>query len=117
MKKIYLCCPYQHASPRVSKWRAEQADKKAAELMESGYLVFSPLSHSVTISKYCKEIGEFDHDFWLRQDMWVLEACDEIHVLQLEGWEDSHGVDVEIMRGIELGMPVIYHKPDRPTWV
>ena len=101
-KKIYLACPFRHPDPKVREWRVEQASKKAAELMESGYLVFSPLSHSVPISKYCR-VDPCDNDFWLEQDLWILSSCDEIRVLCLPGWERSEGIKAEIETAKSLG--------------
>jgi len=108
MKKLYLSCPYSHPNKAIRMHRVLCADEKAAELMEDGYLVFSPLSHSHSISEYC-EVGPQDHDFWLRQDLWILRICDEIHVLCLEGWLDSKGLIKEVDLALELGMSIIYH--------
>jgi len=46
MKKAYLCAPYSHPDPKVREARVDAADMMAAQLMEQGYIVFSPLSHS-----------------------------------------------------------------------
>lgn len=105
MKKIYLCSPYSHPDRKVREWRVEQVNKKAAELMTAGNLVFSPLSHSHPISKHCI-VDPCDHDFWLRQDLWILDICDEMHILCLPGWEKSKGIKTEIeyaeLKGIKI---------------
>ena len=108
MRKIYLACPYSHPEKEVREWRVKQADKKAAELMEAGNLVFSPLSHSHPISNHCK-VDPTDHDFWLRQDLWILDICDEFHILCLPGWDVSKGIDIEYTRSIDNNMPSIRH--------
>ena len=110
MKKIYLACPYSHKDKKVRLKRVEQANKKAAELMEEGHLVFSPLSHSHPISEYCN-VDPMDHDFWLRQDLWILRGvCDELHVLCLEGWSDSKGVQAEVKVAEDFGMNIYFHQ-------
>jgi len=95
MKKIYLAAPYSHKDPEVRAIRVEIVNIKAANLMMAGHLVFSPLSHSHPISAHC-DVDPCDNDFWLKQDLWILEICDEIHVLKLKGWEKSQGIKTEI---------------------
>ena len=109
MKKIYLACPYSHKSKAVRIQRVINADEKAAELMEEGYLVFSPLSHSHPISEHC-DVDPQDHNFWLRQDLWVLEICDEVHVLCLKGWESSKGIQRELDEAKKLNKVISYHR-------
>ncbi len=103
--KIYLEAPYAHPVPKIREMRVELVNRKAARLMEEGNLVFSPLSHSHPISKQ----GEADscpHDFWLRQDLWILEICDEMHIYCLIGWEDSKGIAIEKAHAQKLNIPV-----------
>lgn len=107
MKRIYLACPYSHPDPMVRRWRVKQVDMKAAELMEQGNLVFSPLSHSHPISNYCR-VDPTDHDFWLRQDLWILDICDEMHILCLPGWDESKGIGVEIEYAKSKGIQIIF---------
>jgi len=108
MKKIYLAAPYVHKNPDIRAQRVEAVNKKAAELMMSGNLVFSPLSHSHPISEHCV-VDPCDHDFWLRQDLWILAICDEFHILCLDGWTESRGIDTEYQRAQDLRKPVVYH--------
>lgn len=105
MKKIYLAAPYSHKDPAVRAMRIEIVNIKAANLMMQGHLVFSPLSHSHPISAHC-DVDPYDHDFWLRQDLWVLEICDEMQILCLDGWESSKGIKTETEFAKKLGIPV-----------
>ena len=108
MKKVYIASPYSHKDKYIRMTRVIQVDAKAADLMEQGYLVFSPLSHSHGISEHAN-VDPMDHDFWLRQDLWVLDMCDELHILCLSGWQDSKGIAVEIARAKENGMKIVHH--------
>ncbi len=105
MKKIYLAAPYSHKDPAVRSARVFLVDKKAAELMMAGNLVFSPLSHSHPISKHC-DVDPCDNDFWLRQDLWILAFCDEMQILCLDGWQESKGIKTEIDFAEKLGIAV-----------
>ena len=92
MKKIYLACPYAHPDESVRESRFNAVSKKAAELMNRGHVVFSPISHSVPIGRYLESTG---HEFWMAQDLPLLAVCDEMWVLALPGWTDSKGIQVE----------------------
>uniref|UniRef100_A0A6M3K292 DUF1937 domain-containing protein n=1 Tax=viral metagenome TaxID=1070528 RepID=A0A6M3K292_9ZZZZ len=106
--KIYLAAPYSHHDFAIREWRVDQTNRKAAELMIAGYQVFSPLSHSHPISKYCT-VDPCDQKFWLRQDLWILDICDEVHVLCLPGWKESKGIRIEIEHAVTNKIKVIYH--------
>jgi len=105
MKKIYLACPFSHTLKSVQEARFDEVNKKAAELMEEGHIVFSPISHSVPINAHFRD--EKDLDFWLRQDLPLLEMCDEVWVLALPGWKESLGVQAEMVHAR------LYRKPIR----
>ena len=62
--KIYLATAYNHNSELVRKLRFRMVNYAAAELMEQGHIVFSPISHSHPISICTGVIPA--HDFWLR---------------------------------------------------
>ena len=105
---IYLAAPYSHSDPKVRDSRFNAVNKKAAELMEKGHIVFSPISHSHSISKYVKNIDACDNEFWLNQDFPFLDICDEMWVLKLDGWKKSDGIKKEISYAEYSGKPIRY---------
>jgi nucleoside 2-deoxyribosyltransferase len=105
MKKIYLSAPYT-IHPKACFMLA---NRKAAELMMEGNIVFSPISHSHPIA--IQENMSNAHEFWMQQDLPFIEFCDELYVLQLEHWETSKGVQKEIEYATELGKPIKYILP------
>jgi len=106
MKKIYIASPYSSKSIGLRQLRYEQACEAAAYLMQRGYVVFSPIAHSHNISKYLGNGN--DCDFYLKQDLPLIEWADELWVLMLEGWQESNGIAAEIKYAITLGKPVQY---------
>ena len=104
--RIYLACPYTHDDPEVRRARVEAANRKAAELLQLGLIVFSPLTHSDRLGELMG--NPMDHDFWMRQCRAFIEWADEIHVLRLPGWETSRGVAAEIKLAMEMGKPRHY---------
>lgn len=102
-KLIYLATPYTgFKGSREEAYRL--ACLKAAELMEQGYFVFSPIAHSHSIDI---ESGGFKSpEFWLRQDFAILAYCDELWVYKLPGWDTSYGVAEEIKFANAYDIPV-----------
>ena len=94
MKKIYLASPYSHPDPSIRQARFDSVCKKAADLMREGYVVFSPIAHSHPISRYLRNPN--DADFYLKQDLPLLEMFDEMWVLALSGWKESKGIQIEM---------------------
>ena len=101
---IYVAAPYSNPDESIRNARFEAANKYAARLMSEGHIVFSPLSHSVPISKYLG--NENDSAFYCRQDLFWLKHCQEMHVLKLDGWLNSKGVTDEIHEADQLGIEV-----------
>ena len=106
---IYLSSPYTDPSLEVRAWRFCAACQAAAHLMRSGHVVFSPVAHTHPISLFGLPT---DWGFWERQDRSLLERCDELVVLMLDGWRESVGVQAEIQIATELGIPTRYWNPD-----
>lgn len=85
------------------------ACEAAAKLMEVGHVIFSPIAHSHPIEAY--GMGEIkDANFWLHQDFAILSRCDELYVLMLPGWKESHGVNREIDYANEKGMRITFKR-------
>ena len=106
MKKIYLATPYSHKNPEIRKARFDAVNVIAAKLMSKGYLVFSPISHTHPIAV----AGDLPKgwEFWAAYDRTFIEWCDEIHVFQQDGWQESTGVVAEIKLAEEMNKPVVF---------
>ncbi len=111
-KLIYLASPYSDPDLKVRRFRFLEACLASAKLMEKGKIVFSPIAHSHPIEEY--GMGEVkDANFWLAQDFAILSRCDELCVLMLPGWKESHGVNREIDFANEKGMRITFMRwPD-----
>ena len=103
--KIYLACPYSDDSAEVRLARFHLANEYAARLIRGGNIVFSPISHSHSIA--IQNDQPLGYDFWRAQDDAFIEWCDVVYVLPLDGWEDSVGVQGEILLAEELGKAVV----------
>ena len=90
----------------VKTHRFNKLNLAAAKLMNEGYLVFSPISHTHPIALAGDLPGSWE--FWKEYDRTFIEWADEIHVLKLSGWRESTGVTAEIELANELNKPVRY---------
>ena len=109
---IYLASPYTHDNPAIVEKRVEQACQAAAKLMAAGETVFAPIPHSHTIAAYLPKTTQFDHEFWMQQDLAVLRHCQLVVVLCLTEWSNSKGVRREIDVATAAGIPVKYINPE-----
>jgi nucleoside 2-deoxyribosyltransferase len=94
--KVYLACPYSH--PTCKEWeqvRFNLVNIAAMTLINAGYVVFSPISHSHSLAD-TQPAQRNSHALWLDQDVHFMEWADKCIVLTLPGWLDSRGVRWEI---------------------
>ena len=104
--KIYLASPYSHKHFLIRKMRFDDVCQRAADLMQDGHVVFSPIAHSHPISQWLDNPN--DSDFYLKQDLALLPFFDEMWVLTLDGWRESKGIAREIEYANKLGIKVKY---------
>jgi hypothetical protein len=106
--KIYLACPYSHHT--CKSWetiRFELANIAAMTLINAGYIVFSPISHSHPVSG-TQPAYRNSHQLWLGQDVYFMQWADILVVLALPGWPDSKGVQWEIDWFEKFQKPIFY---------
>jgi len=110
--KIYLAAPYSHREQSVRERRFNEINRAAGWIMQQGYIVFSPISHSHPIALTISEENALSHEFWLKQDFAFLDWSDEMWVLMLEGWDTSKGVRIEIKYALIHNIEIRYLNPD-----
>lgn len=104
MTKVYLACPYTdngENAKAVMEFRFKESCRVAGDLMNQGYLVFSPIASTHSIALVCQLPR--DIEFWKKHDETFLEWADEIFVMDLPGWNTSVGVQWEIQWAIDHG--------------
>lgn len=107
---IYLAIPYS--------WNPQESfrivNKVTAGLMQKGIVVFNPISHSHPISEHLPEDLRFNQQFWMDQDLPILEKCSEVCFIIINSKigmqliEDSLGCQSEKRRALELGIKITY---------
>jgi len=104
-KLIYLASPYTAGSKKAQAERYEAACIVTAKLIKDGLFVFSPIVHSHHLVKYGLD---GDWEFWSDMDKIMIDKCDMMYVLMLNGWHESVGVDAEIHYAISKFKEVKY---------
>ena len=108
---VYLAIPYTFNAEESFK----VANKVAAELMKRGYILFSPVTHSHPISKHFNKSIQFDHDFWMEQDLPLLRICDKVIFVVigddgLDLIENSRGCQSEKNEALKYNIPIEFWK-------
>ena len=103
-KLIYLASPYSHEDPAVRERRYQDALHATTLLFKQGLFVYSPIA-------YCHAMAT-DHAMdgawasWQAFDKLMVDRCDELWVLDLDGWIDSVGVTAEVGHAGCNGKPI-----------
>ncbi|MCH8135215.1 MAG: DUF1937 family protein [Proteobacteria bacterium] len=111
IKLIYLASPHSHPDRKIRQQRHDDVCKFAADLMKRGFQVFCPIAHSHNIAILLDDPAVFDFEYWVEFDFKMIKLCDELYVAQLDGWQESRGVQAEIEYAKALGMKISYIGP------
>lgn len=106
-RKIYLAIPYSGMQEESFKI----ANQVAAQLMMNEHVVFSPISHSHSIS--LENNLPTNWEFWIEQDEAFVKWADAVYVIilkenGLDKIANSVGVQGEILITQQNGIPVRY---------
>ena len=110
---IYLASPYTHDIKAMQQARFDMACKAAAWLMRNGLTIISPIAHSHPIARYGLPD---DLEFWMRQDLPILNACKGMIVLTLPGGGQSKGVIAELQIAVEDHKPIWFMSARQNCW-
>lgn len=103
---IYLAAPYTHQDPAVVDRRLETFFKYDLYLTSEGFHTVSPL-YKTLIALKVPDV-QLDYGTWEDYCRALMKLCSEVHVLTLEGWQESEGVLDEIHMAYEFTLPIVY---------
>ena len=90
----------------MKKKRVHTIGVYCGELFKQGIVPVSALLLGLAIAEH-SELPT-DTPTWIKFNKGQIRSCDEMHVLQLEGYLDSIGVQTEIAEAMELGIKIVY---------
>jgi hypothetical protein len=103
---IFVSVPYSHKDKSVIEFRVKMLSLYCAKLLRNGIWNLTPVTHGTTIFKYTTLPSDFQ--FWKDISYQMIKVCTEVHVLMLEGWQESEGVQGEIKFAKKYNIPIIY---------
>lgn len=106
MKRVFISLPFGHPDVCVVLSRFYQAEQHFMTLLREGVCPVSPV---VTGYPLCQKYGisaRFEH--WDAYCKTELKSCDEVHVLMLDGWDQSVGLKMELELAKTLGIKISY---------
>lgn len=104
---IYIACPYVHEDKDIRYYRFKCATSWGAFLMKQTPqpIVYCPISQAHYMAEFGKLPG--DYEFWKKQDSYFMQYCTTLHVLHLQGVEESIGVAEECKLAKQLGKMIL----------
>jgi hypothetical protein len=93
---IYLASPYTHPDRAVREARFYLVAQAGAALAIKGYHFFCPITHTHPIDLELQRLGiDLSSDFWQKFDKPFLQMCNRFFILNIEGWDQSKGIQNE----------------------
>lgn len=102
----YLATPYD-AHPGGHELAAEQAAQQAAFLLANNIAIFSPITHTHSISKHVDK----PHSFWMDLDRNFMRTAKGLIVCALPGYLESKGIAQEVDYFTKAKKPVVFMNP------
>ena len=104
---IYISLPYSNENKFIRKYREEVARIYFSKLVKDGIVATSPILTGCIAEHYI-DFNEVPYSFWMELSEAYIASCSELHVIMLDGWESSTGVNWEIQRAKQMGIPIKY---------
>lgn len=102
---IYVASPYSSPQPEVREHRYRMVMNYIYHNTMSGLpRLFSPIQYTHEMAKHYNMPDDFA--FWQTFCLSWLERADELHILKMEGWQESRGLQAEWSFAKQLGLPI-----------
>jgi len=83
---------------------------RAAKLINAGYNVYAPISHTHPIHRACPEfLARHEHELWYQLDNEVIDKTNWDGIILAPGWEKSSGCKAEKERIEARELPVLFY--------
>lgn len=103
---IYLASPYTHENPEIVKQRVNIAGQVSAKLLELGIHSISPVVYGQALIEH-GQMTDSSWDYWGKFCGDIMDICDQMYILDIDGWNDSKGIIGETDYMKILGKPVL----------
>ncbi len=103
MKLIYIASPYTGTVAEMDH-RFKLAAGYVARLCGGDSIPYSPIVHFHPVA--VAHTLPCDISYWRTVNIAMLRRCDGVHVLLLDGWDQSVGVKFEMDLAADLNLPL-----------
>lgn len=119
---FYLAVPYSDPDWEIQEERYQIVTEVAAELINRGHVVFSPITHNFPLTQATRRrrglspqqtTAYTNFAEWEGIDKSVLQICSCMMVVAILGWTRSRGVQAEMDYANQLHIPVEILLPDK----
>src|SRR6187399_883558 len=101
---VFLASPYSHPLSEVRQSRFEAAERACVNYFNRGGTLYSPIVHWHSLAVKYNLPPNFEA--WARMNDPLIEQCRAVHVLEIDGWLTSAGVQHEIEVALTFMKPV-----------
>lgn len=103
---VYLASPYTHEDAEVVATRYRVTRAATAAMLRAGVHVYSPIVHCHALARV--HALPTDAGFWRAYNHAMIERCDVVAVLTIDGWRESEGVAGECAHAQTCGLDVVH---------
>ena len=102
MKLWYFGHPYSSRAENGKLANFNLCNERTVQLLDLGYKIFSPISHSHPLQK----VKQNSSEFWIDLDSAFMDRCDGL--ILAPHWENSKGCEIEYDYFKKQNKPVLY---------
>lgn len=109
MNYWYLASPYSKYEHGIRQAYVEIC-RQAALLVRAGVKIYCPIAHTHPIAVH-GEIDPLAHEIWLPLDEPFIKNASGLIVCQMQGWQESYGIKVEMQWAKEHKLDIVFMTP------
>lgn len=103
---IYLATPYWHPEQDIRDERTLKAKLLTRSFMRRGLPAYSPIVHGRAMEEGLTQLP-FSNDEWVTFDFLYIKSASYILVCQIDGWQQSKGIQREVEFCSTNNIPVL----------
>lgn len=103
---IFISIPFSSDYKEVTDYRIKMASIYAGHLLKESFIPVSPILFGSKVLEHVNISSDFK--YWEKLCYAYLDTCSEIHVLCLDGFKESKGVQGEIEHAAEKGLKILF---------
>ena len=107
----YIASPYDHPDPAVMAQRVENVTKAVLHIIEN-WTHINPFSPVIYTSQLVEAGLKTPKEGWYHFDLSNLKKADALFILELDGWQASTGISIEIGFALGQGLPIYRYTLD-----